>query len=127
MRGFTLVEMLVVITIIGIITALSYPNYKLLQENAYNTVARSDNQQFTYAAELLSAYTGIPDPIFLSGAGGPVPGLPGAVATEGTRGVIDVDLNHYLVETFHVRGSLCYRFESTAGEFAVLDPASCGA
>ncbi|MEA2624573.1 MAG: hypothetical protein QOD06_618 [Candidatus Binatota bacterium] len=124
--GFSIIELLIVSLMIGILAALAIPNYALLKTNAYNSSAASDARNISPAAELVASNNGLPDPVVLDGTGGPVAGLPGATTSENTFGVVNVQANRYSIETFHERGTLCYRYNSDlSGGWEVVDKSVC--
>lgn len=113
--GFTLMELLIVATIIGVLAALAFSNYALFKANAYNATAESDARNLSPAAELAAADAQNSTTIALGGAGGPVAGLPGATTSPGTVGFVTIDANHYFIETEHPKGSLRYAYDSDSG------------
>lgn len=62
-KGFTLIEMLVVISLIGILAALSLLSFTSVQKQARNTVRKSDLKQYQNALE---AYANLSSGLFPS-------------------------------------------------------------
>ncbi|KUJ96215.1 MAG: Prepilin-type N-terminal cleavage/methylation domain-containing protein [Desulfonauticus sp. 38_4375] len=50
-KGFTLVELLIVIAIIGILAAIAIPQYSKYRQRAFNSAALSDLRNFKTSME----------------------------------------------------------------------------
>lgn len=51
-KGFTLVELLVVVSIIGILAAIAIPQFNAYRTKAYNSAAQTDLRNFKAAMEV---------------------------------------------------------------------------
>jgi len=57
-RGFTLIELMIVVAIIGILTAIAFPLYANIQARARVAKAQADMRTLASAAVVYSAHTG---------------------------------------------------------------------
>ncbi len=57
-RGFTLIELMIVVAIIGILTAIAFPLYANIQARARVAKAQADTRTLASAVVVYSAHTG---------------------------------------------------------------------
>ena len=58
-RGFTLIELMIVVAIIGILTAIAFPLYANIQARARVAKAQADARTLASAVVVYSAHTGV--------------------------------------------------------------------
>ena len=122
-NGFTLLELVVVVAIIGILASLAVANYAVFKASAYNTTAAADCRNIMPAADLASS-SGKNLNITIDGStSGPIDNanLPGASSSPGTFGTITVTPTSYQVVTSNLRGDLCYSV-TNGGPMQITSP-----
>jgi prepilin-type N-terminal cleavage/methylation domain-containing protein len=78
-RGFTLIELMIVVAIIGILTAIAFPLYANIQACARVAKAQADARTLASAVVVYSAHTGVL-PTNLTDLSSSVSGVGGVVA-----------------------------------------------
>ncbi|HSD10400.1 MAG TPA: type II secretion system protein [Candidatus Binatia bacterium] len=128
--GFTMVELLLVVAIIGILAAMAIANFSLLKINALNATAASDARGLAPGVDVVATqevgsppsippFTGIGGPVLDSGA---QPAIPGGRTSPGTFGTIEFPApNQYVIKTFQTGGDC---FTVTNGVMAAV-PGAC--
>ena len=92
-EGFTLIELMIVIAIIGILAAIAIPNFISYRDKSYCSAVESDAQTILAA---ISDYFSNPDNVSVSEAS---PGMPGSgsATIDGNIYSIDGDIDNIVV------------------------------
>lgn len=110
-KGFTLIELMIVIGIIGILAAIAIPQFGFYRKRSYNTAAQSDLKNFTTAQE---AYY-VDNAIYCSSEGLLV-GTYGAYTSDKvTITVGTATVNTYVMRGRHSSGDLTYSISGPGG------------
>ncbi len=110
-EGFTLIELMIVIAIIGILAAIAIPQFSAYRQRSYNSAAQSDIRNIATAQEAyyvdFSTYSS--DPAQLSGTYGYMP------TTSVTVNISGVGVSAYTITGFHSAGNRTYTLTGPGG------------
>jgi len=113
-EGFTLIELMIVIAIIGILAAIAIPQFSAYRTRSYNSAAQSDLRNMATAQEAYyvdySTYTGN-ETTLASGTYGYQQSANVVIASDGT-------ITDYTISAYHSSGDKTYSMEGPGGTVA---------
>lgn len=111
-KGFTLIELMIVIAIIGILAAIAIPQFSAYRQRSYNSAAQSDLRNATTAQEayFVDNSTYASDETNLIGS---TYGL--FISKDVTFEVVSADNTGYVMEAWHSAGNVSYQIDGPGG------------
>ena len=115
-RGFTLIELMIVIAIIGILAAIAIPQFSAYRKRSYNSAAQSDVRNIATAQEAYYV-----DESTYANAIGSLSGTTYGYQQSGnvTAGVTG-DGSNYTISAFHSSGDKTYSLSGPGGTIGNL-------
>jgi len=110
-RGFTLIELMIVIAIIGILAAIAIPQFSAYRKRSYNSSAQSDVRNIATAQEAYyvdnSTYTGTEASV--TGA------TYGYMQSGNVTFTVDGNSDNYTISAYHTSGDKTYSLSGPGG------------
>ena len=114
-KGFTLIELMIVIAIIGILAAIAIPQFSAYRQRSYNSAAQADLKNAATAQE---AYF-VDNSTYASAIGDLAGTTYGFYTTEKvTTSVLGATNEGYTMESYHSAGNKTYFLEGPGGSVA---------
>jgi len=111
-KGFTLIELMIVIAIIGILAAIAIPQFSAYRQRSYNSAAQSDLKNATTAQE---AYF-VDEQTYASAIGSLIGTTFGLYTSQNvTVTVVAADTDSYTMEAFHASGNKTWQIAGPGG------------
>ena len=115
-EGFTLIELMIVIAIIGILAAIAIPQFSAYRKRSYNSASQSDVRNLATAQE---AYF-----VDESTYGNTVSNLTGSSYGFYQSGNVDIttagDTDNYTITAYHTSGDKTYTLMGPGGSIAAM-------
>jgi len=119
-KGFTLIELMIVVAIIGILAAIAIPQFSSYRIRAFNSAAQADLRNIMNSQEAAYAdtetYFGFANTGSDTQAISAIAGLPGAKLSKGVKARSNsAGLTDYSASTKHIQGDKTYTGSASVG------------
>jgi len=110
-KGFTLIELMIVIAIIGILAAIAIPQFSIYRKRGYNSAAQSDLRNFVTAQE---AYY-VDELTYCNNPATLIARYNAFTSENVIVNVIGADAGSYQMSAFHSSGDTTYTIKGPGG------------